>query len=99
MREISDTEFEQVVAAGKVVVDFFATWCPPCRALLPTLERVAKDFSDVTIVKINVDEQMTNASRYNVSSLPTLIFFQDGEELKRKVGAMPEPDLRSWLRV
>lgn len=99
MREITDDDFTAATSKGMVLVDFYATWCPPCKALSPLLEKLSKEIKTITFVKINVDDHMQSASRLDIGSLPTLVMFRDGEEIKRHLGAMPEPTLRTWLKV
>ena len=67
---------------GLVIVDFFATWCPPCKALAPILEQV----ESVPVAKINTDDNTDAASEYRISALPTLVFFKDGQEVHRMLG-------------
>lgn len=81
-----------------VLVDFWAEWCPPCRMLAPTLEKLAKEYGDrVKVCKLNVDEVPDIASRFNVSSIPTLILFREGKEAARQIGALPEETLKNWI--
>ena len=87
--EISDATFEQEVlnAQTPVMVDFWATWCAPCRKLSPLLEDVANEFGDkIKFVKINTDDNMKVASDYSISGLPTVLIFKDGKALERMVG-------------
>ena len=78
-------------AGGLMMVDFWATWCGPCKMLTPVMESLAQDYEGkaVTIGKVDVDEEGALAQRYGVMSVPTVIFFKNGEEIDRKVGAMP----------
>ena len=79
---------------GLVVVDFFATWCGPCQMLAPVLTELDKKYKDsVEFYKVNVDEHQDAAIRYGVMSVPTLIFFKNGEEVDRQVGFMEEDEL------
>ena len=79
---------------GLVVVDFFATWCGPCQMLAPVLTELDKKYKDgVEFYKVNVDEHQDAAIRYGVMSVPTLIFFKNGEEIDRQVGFMEEDEL------
>jgi thioredoxin 1 len=84
-----------------VMVDFWATWCAPCRMVAPTLEKLAREQSKLKIAKVDVDENPGLASRYGTMSIPTMIVFQRGQEVDRWVGAMPENTIRSrvarWL--
>ena len=77
-----------------VVIDFFATWCGPCQMLAPVLVNLDKKYNgEVEFYKVNVDENQDAAIRYGVSSVPTLIFFKNGEEVERQVGYMDEEEL------
>lgn len=83
---------------GLVVVDFFATWCAPCQMLAPVLVELDKKYGDeVEFYKVNIDESEDAAIRYGVSSVPTLIFFKDGEEIDRQVGYAEEDELSNWI--
>jgi thioredoxin 1 len=74
-----------------MLVDFWATWCGPCRMLGPVIEQLAEEYDgkNVVIGKVDVDENLELARRYGVMSVPTVLFFQNGEEKERKVGVMP----------
>lgn len=81
-----------------VLVDFFATWCGPCRMLTPVLESVSEDYEDkVKFVKLDVDEAADIAKDYSVMSIPTLILFKNGEEAAKTVGAMGAEELEEWI--
>ena len=83
---------------GLVVVDFFATWCGPCQMLSPVIVNLDKKYDgEVEFYKINVDENQDAAMRYGVNSVPTLIFFKDGEEIERQVGFMEEDELSKFI--
>ncbi len=87
---LSTATFDETVAAadGPVVVDFWAEWCGPCKAIAPILEELAGELADqATIAKLNVDDNPDIAMRFNVMSIPTLLVFNDGEVQKRLVGA------------
>lgn len=90
--EGTSDNFEDVVlkSSGPVLVDFNATWCPPCQALHPILEEMADDYK---IVTVDVDEEDILAAQYNVSSIPCLVFFRDGKEYDRRVGLQPKKRL------
>lgn len=75
---------------GLLMVDFWADWCGPCKMLAPLIESLDKEYEGrVTVGKVNVDDEQELAIRYGVMSIPTVIFFKDGQEIDRKVGAMP----------
>jgi thioredoxin 1 len=80
-----------------VLIDFWATWCPPCRMLLPIIDEVAAEVTHAKVCKINVDEQPELAQRFGVSSIPALIVIKDGKVVKNTVGARPKQDVLSML--
>ena len=82
----SDFREQGLENSGTVLVDFWATWCGPCRMLGPVLEQLAADRPDVTVAKVDVDEQRELAIQYRVMSVPTVIFLKDGKEVDRKIG-------------
>ena len=83
--------FDQTLNEGKLMmVDFWADWCGPCKMLAPVIDSLAGQYADTAVVgKVNVDEEQELAIRYGVMSIPTIIFFKDGQEIDRKVGVMP----------
>ena len=98
--KVTDASFDSdVLKAGKpVLVDFWAEWCGPCRAIAPALEDMAGDLKDkLTIAKINIDENPGTPQKYNVRGIPTLILFRNGQVAAMKVGALPKNKLYEWV--
>ena len=88
----TNTNFDELLQEEKlVIVDFWATWCGPCRMLSPLLDEVEEEMADrIEVVKVNVDDADEIAMRYRIMSIPTLIFFKNGQMVDRTVGAMPK---------
>ena len=96
--EINDGSFEDEVLRcnSPVVVDFWAPWCGPCRMIAPISEKLAKEYQgQLKFCKLNVDENRQISEKYQVASIPLLLFFKDGEVIEESVGAVSEPALRS----
>ena len=99
-KTVTDDTFgaEVLSAQGPVLVDFWAEWCTPCKAIAPALERISEELAErVTIAKLNIDEHPEAASRYGVMSIPTMILFKNGERAATKVGAEPKSRIQAWL--
>jgi thioredoxin 1 len=97
---ISDASFEEDVLKARrpVLIDFWAEWCGPCKAIAPMLNDIAEEYRDkVTIAKLNVDENPKTSQRFNVRSIPTLILFKNGQVEGQKVGAPRKSDLVAFL--
>ncbi len=99
LTELNDKNFDEVVKQGIVVVDFWAAWCGPCTMIAPTLEQLAQENPDVTFGKLNVDEQPQLASRHGVMSIPTLLFFVNGELKDNSIGAVPKAVIEKKLEL
>ena len=100
MVEADDDTFDQVIAGTPlpVLVDLWAPWCGPCRAVGPLLEQLAAEQAgSLKLVKVNVDQAPGVQRRFAVRGVPTLVLLRDGREVGRRVGAVPLPELRSWL--
>ena len=84
---LTDLNFQNKIKTGMVLVDFWASWCMPCKMMIPVLNEVAEETQGkVTIAKVNVDEQKATAAKFGIRSIPTMILFQNGREVKRIVG-------------
>jgi len=98
MTNLTEQNYDEALLAaeGLVMVDFWAEWCGPCRAVAPVLEEIAEvSDGDVTLMKVNVDENPGLAARYEIRSIPTILFIKDGEVVERVVGAMPRQALEN----
>lgn len=86
-----ETFAQEVLQSDKpVLVDFYATWCGPCRMVSPILDEISQEREDIKICKINIDEEPALASQYDVMSIPTFLVFQNGEKTNQALGAMPK---------
>jgi thioredoxin 1 len=100
-KELNEAEFEDLVLQSEkpVLVDFWAPWCAPCRAMTPAVEAVAQKWGqDATVVKINVDDNPSVSARYNIRGIPTVILFRDGKEANRIVGLASQEQLSQLVR-
>ena len=94
MKVINSNEFNELMKEKAVLVDFFATWCGPCKMLGPVLESVAEKMQDkVTIVKVDVDQSPDLAAKFGIMSVPTMIMFKEGQQVDAFAGYMPEANL------
>lgn len=97
--QINSNEFEELVLKSDkpVLVDFFADWCGPCKMLLPTLDKLAETQEDVSVVKINVDDNVDLAKQYNIRGIPTMLLIKDGDVVDRVSGNKTLDDLKKFL--
>ena len=97
---VTDATFDEEVknSAVPVVVDFWAEWCGPCKAIGPALEELSDAHGDaISIVKLNIDENPLTPQQYNVRGIPTLLIFKGGEVVAEKIGAVPKSQLEAWI--
>ncbi len=95
---VTDTDFEKEVlsADGPVIVDFWAEWCPPCKALSPLIDELASEKEQLKIVKIDIDKAPETPAKYGVRGIPTLMVFKDGQVVDTRVGGMSKQQLSEW---
>ena len=97
----TNTNFTELVNDSKlVIVDFWATWCGPCRMISPILDELEEEMADqITVVKVNVDDADEIAAQYRIMSIPTLLFIKNGQIVDKTVGAMPKPALADKIKA
>ena len=95
--QLTDATFASSVRTGTVLVEFWAQWCGPCHMLSPVLDEIDRERDDLTVLRINADENTATARDYQVMSLPTMLLFRDGEPIRSIVGARPKSRLLAEL--
>ena len=98
MKQVNRVEFEETIKEGLILVDFFATWCGPCKMLSPILDELSEEVKDVKFIKVDVDEEGDLAREYGVMSIPTIILFENGKEVKRFTGFMNKEEFVKFLK-
>lgn len=94
----NEAEFAHLITDGMVLVDFYATWCGPCKMLGPVLEELATKHDDVKIVKMDIDQNPELAKSYGIMSVPTMLLFKDRAVIDKKVGFMPKELIDNWIK-
>lgn len=95
--KLNEQNFHSVINTGTTLVDFYADWCGPCKMIAPIIEEISNERNDINVGKVNVDESGMLAMKYNVSSIPTIIVFKNGEEQSRIVGYRGKEEILSFL--
>ncbi|MBI5974509.1 thioredoxin [Staphylococcus canis] len=96
--EVNDSNFNEQINSGVKLVDFWATWCGPCKMIAPVLEDLAEEYDGkADILKLDVDQNQATAAKYEVMSIPTLILFKDGQPVDKVVGFQPKENLAQVL--
>lgn len=102
VKAVNDSNFEAEVINSEipVLVDFWAEWCGPCKALMPVVEEVANEMGDkVKVVKINIEQAPETPTKYGLRGVPTLMLFKGGKVVNTRVGGMPKAQLAEWLQT
>ena len=97
VQHLTSADFDSVISTGRCGVDFWASWCGPCRMVSPTIDEIANERGDIKVGKINVDEQPELAGAFQVMSIPTLVVMKDGKIANRAMGARPKAQILSML--
>lgn len=98
VQHLKTSEFDSVIQEGVCLVDFWATWCGPCRMLAPVIEQLAERYDGkVKVCKVDIDQEMDLATRYGIMSIPTVVLFKDGEKVDQVVGVQPEDTFVSMI--
>ena len=98
MKILNSSEFDNAIASGVVLVDFYADWCGPCKMVAPVLEELSMEYEgQINFVKVNVDQEGDLAGEYGVMSIPNLVLMKDGQVVKQVVGYQPKPAIKALI--
>lgn len=97
VRLISSKDFNEVLKEKIVFVDFFAKWCGPCKMISPIIDNISNDITDVTFVKVDIDESSELANMFGIMSIPTLLIFKDGKLVNKSVGFMSKDEIIKFI--
>ncbi|MFA5283534.1 MAG: thioredoxin [Bacilli bacterium] len=95
---LKNENFDDLLKGKDVLVDFFATWCGPCKMLSPIVEEVAEEHPEVLVIKVDVDEHNDLAAKFQIYAVPTLVFFKDGKIQNKSSGYMPKPQVLRFIK-
>jgi thioredoxin 1 len=99
IKNLTSNDFDDAVATGTVVVDFWADWCTPCKMLAPILDELAEKYEDVSVCKVNVDDEGQLAMRFGVQGIPSVLIFKEGELVQTLVGVRPIEDFEKVINT
>ena len=100
MKIVNTEEFNALMNEDAVLVDFFATWCGPCKMMLPIVEEISEEFAGkITVAKVDVDGSPSTAAKFGIRNIPTILFFKDGKVADKQVGAVPKTTLVSKINA
>lgn len=97
IKELMSENFNEEIKDKLVLVDFYATWCGPCKMMHPVIDEVASEYRDLKIIKVNVDNHGELSREYAVMSIPTIILFKDGNVVEKNIGFTPKEVLKGWI--
>ncbi len=97
VKHVNTKEFDEIIEKGLVVVDFFATWCGPCKMVAPIFEEISNAHEDITFIKVDVDQYPDLAARYQVSTIPTIIVSKDKKIMDKTIGFVPKSQLEEKI--
>ena len=97
IKYLEKDNFNEEIKKGKILVDFYADWCGPCRMVSPIVEELSKEIKNLKVLKVNVDEREDVAKIYGIMSIPTIMLFQNGEIAKKQIGFVPKEVLIKWF--
>jgi thioredoxin 1 len=98
VKEIEEKDFDEVTKEGKVLVDCFATWCGPCKMLSPVIDKLADEKKDISFYKLDVDNALEVSKKYGIMSIPTLLYFIDGNLVESIVGLRSKSELEEIIK-
>lgn len=98
IKEINNNDFDSDISDGLVLVDFYATWCGPCKMMHPVIDGVVSENSNLKVLKVNVDDNEELARKYGIMSIPTLMLFKDGIIKEKRLGFTPKEEISRWIK-
>ena len=97
MKVVNEKEFDEIIQKGITLVDFYADWCGPCKMLAPILEDLSNEYSNINFIKVNCDDEMALAERYQIMSIPAIFMFKDGNILTNTSGYRPKDQMKAFI--
>ena len=97
--KVTNKDFENIISNNDItLIDFYADWCGPCKALAPIIDDIAKNEAHITVGKVNVEEERELATKFGVRSIPTMVIFKNGKEVNRLVGFLPKEEILAKIK-